>query len=376
VSLLDRRQFTIATAAACLAARFSGAGAVAADPTPNQHLLDLLGMIPTGAFGGTTLSSQTATYADLAGQLKVVGVKTPVDLNDAAAAHAWIAAVRGMAGPSALTNALLPDWKTTFGFEVLDIDQSLEFGMPPLVVTAYRGRFKPEAIGTALKASGYTSIDQPGAVVWSLSEDEKISVSNPANRLALARMNNVALLGNDVLLAAPRLDALKAMLAAVAKTAPSMAADKDLSALVNATKVGLASCLFVSGDSVSMKPGPVKTILGGISFGPAIAPDAATPVSASSRQSTSADLAKMELTLLLNNAADSKALAASIDAGLKTGTSSVTNAPYADYFSDWKIALVANAPIVTVELTFAAGHAPASWSKFIYSRDLGFLSGS
>ena len=317
MTLLDRRQFTIAAAAACIAARFSGTAVVAAEPTANQPLTDLLGMIPSGAIGDAKLSSQTSVYADVAGQLKAVGVKTPVDLNDDAAVRAWVAAVRGLAGPSALTNALLPDWKTTFGFEVLDIDQSLEFGMPPLVVTAYRGRFKPDAIGAALKASGYKSIDQPGAVVWSLAEDEKISVSNPANRLALARMNNVALLGSDVLLAAPRLDALKAMLAAVAKTAPSMAADKDLSALVNATSVGLASCLFVSGDSVAAKSGPVKTVLAGISFGPAVAPDAATPVSASSRQSATADLAKMELTLLLNSAAGPKALATSIDAGSK-----------------------------------------------------------
>jgi hypothetical protein len=183
------------------------------------------------------------------------------------------------------------------------------------------------------------------------------------------------LIGNDLLLAAPRLDALKAMLAAVAKTAPSMADDKDLTALVTATKVGLASGLFVSGDSVVAKPGPVKTILAGITYGPAVAPTEATPVTASSRQTTSADLAKMELTLLLNDGADATALSKSIDAGLKSGKSVVTNSPYADYFSDWKIALVSNAPIVTVELSFAADHAPATWSKFVYNRDLGFLSG-
>jgi hypothetical protein len=374
VTQLDRRQFMLA-AALVAAARLPVADAIAAETALNQPLTDLLGMIPTGRFGETTLSSESTVYADMAGQLRAVGVKTPVDLNDDAAKHAWTAAVRGLIGPQALTYALVPDWKTTFGFEAFDIDQSLEFGAPPLVLTAYRGRFKPDAIGAALKAGGYKSIDQSGAVVWSLWEDEKISLDKSANKLALARMNNVALLGDNVLLAAPRLDALKAMLAAAAKTGPSMAADKDLGALVTGTTAGLASGMFVSGDSVTMEPTPVKTILAGITYGAAVPPDQATPVTASSRQTDGVDLAKMELTLLLNDSADAKTFSKSIDAGLKTGISVITNSSYADYFSDWKIALVSNTPIVAVELTFAADHAPATWSKFVYNRDLGFLSG-
>lgn len=371
MTLLDRRQCLLG-AAAVFAARFTHAGALAAETSTNQALLDLLGMIPSGPIGDTALSKQTATFANIAGQLKAVEAQPPADLGDETALHVWTTAMRGMAGPESLQWALTPDWKTTFGFEVFDIDQSLEFGMPPLVLTAYRGRFMPDAIGAALKVSGYKPIDRADAAVWSLAEDATISFDNPANHLALSRMNNVAVIGTDVLLAAPRLDALKAMLDTVASKRPSMAANADLAALVKATTVDLASGLFVSGDSVAGAATPVKTVLAGITFGAAVPPEASTPVSAFARQSTVA-LAKMELTALTARKTDAVALSKSIDSGLRTKKSQVTQEPYTDFFSDWKIGLFEDDAIVTVELTFASGHAPASWSQFISQRDLGFL---
>ena len=367
---LNRRAFTLGVAAAVVAAGFGGEGTLAADPAPNQALIDLFKMIPSNTIDVTKISGQIAAYADVAGQLKAVGVTAPVDTNaPAAQVKAWSIAVNALAAPSAMIQAFNPDWGKTFGFEVFDIDRSLEFGEPPLILTAHRGRFKPDRIGAALKLNGYKSIKRSDAVVWSLHEDETISVDNPANRLALARMNNIALIGNDTLLAAPRLDALEAMLDAIAGNQPSAAADKAIAALLNGIRNPLASCIIASGDSVVEKPGDIEMVFGGVTFGASVAPES-TP---SSSNRNYPDAVKWDLAVLMKSETSAKTLFDSLDSNLKTGKSLATKQPYTDFFSDWKIDLLSSTSIVTVEFTFVPGRSAGIWVRFFYQRDLGFL---
>jgi hypothetical protein len=369
MTTLDRRQLLLGAAGVAAAWALPCSGAFAAEPGVNQPLAELLAMIPAETIDVSTLSGQIAAFANIAAQLTAVGASAPTDLTDASAIAAYAKATQAMAGPQAIQHALNPVWQTTFGFSVFAIDQSLEFGQPPLVLTIYRGRFKPTAIGAALTASGYKTIDHSGAKVWSLSEDESISITNQANRLALARMNNVALMGTETLIGAPRLDALQAILTTISGKATPVAANAEIDALVEAAPVELGGCLLLSGDSISGAI-PIKMALSGVTLGPETAPEGP----GSSGQP--AKVAKWEWVLLTGSPADAAALGASIEAGLKSGVSSVTNRPYTAFFATWTVGTDAKSPMATLELKFAPGLRASGWKSFIANRDLGFLTGS
>src|ERR1700712_1822657 len=103
MTFLTRRHFVLSAAAAIAVTRAPGSLAWAAEAAPNQALLDLLAMIPADKFNLATASGQIATFADVAGQLKAVGVTAPADTsaNDSAIRN-WSMATQGLAGPDAI----------------------------------------------------------------------------------------------------------------------------------------------------------------------------------------------------------------------------------------------------------------------------------
>ena len=365
---LDRRTLGLGVAAS-VAARFAGASVFAAEQPPNRTFIDLLGMIPASA--ASVAPGQLAAFADIAGQLAAAGVTPPAGPNASAGViDAWTGAVRALAGPSITDRGGSTEWLATFGFDVFAIDQSLEFGELPLALNVFRGRFNSKDIGSALQRSGYTEVDRPGAAVWSLHGDESISLDIPANRLALARMNNVASVGDRLLLAATRLDALDAMLETIAGKRPSMASDGEMLALLRGVPNPLASCLILTGDAVLLNPRDVKLLLAGVTYGAAGAPRHPPAAPGGERPSH----AKWDLAVLTTSEASAAALAAAIPANLRSGRSLATQAPLTDYFSDWTVEALSNEPIVTVEITFAPDRDASLWLRFVSQRDLGFLS--
>src|SRR4029450_9540929 len=85
-------------------------------------------------------------------------------------------------------------WSAFFGFDATQVDRSVLVGETPLTVAIYQGDFDEAAMRTPWEASGYQPIETPGALVYSLFEDQSISLENEVQRLVLSSMNNVALL--------------------------------------------------------------------------------------------------------------------------------------------------------------------------------------
>jgi hypothetical protein len=369
MTMLDRRQLLLA-AATLAGAALPRTIALAADATANQPLLDLLAMVPKGVADPPSDAGQIAVFANPAAQLKALGVAVPTDIKDKTQLQPWIDATRGMAGPSAMAFALAADWRPTFGFSLLDVDESLEYGAPPLVLTIYRGRFNRSEIDAALTASGYKTLDEAGTRVWSLSEDESIDPKNAANRLVLARMNNVALPDDGTLLAAPRLDALRAMLGAVSGGATPVATNDALQSLATAIPAELVTALILNNEGIGPSS-PAKLAVTGLTAGAVMSSEG--PASSGH---AAARLAKWEWALLTGSSSEAAAFAKSIDAGIKTGTSSASRQPYTDFFKSWTAEPVANSPIVRLEIEFPSGVMAQRWQQMVYRRDLGFLSGS
>lgn len=371
MTTLDRRQLLLATAATLAGAAFSPrAASLAADAPANQPLLDLLALIPEGIADPSESAGQIAVFANLAAQLKALGVSVPTDVKDKNQLSPWLDATRGMAGPSAMAFALAADWRPTFGFSLLDVDESLEYGAPPLVLTIYRGRFNRTEIDAALTASGYKTLDEAGARVWSLSEDESIDPKNAANRLVLARMNNVALLDDGTMLAAPRLDALQAMLGDRAGSASPVAANDDIQSLATAIPIELVTALLLNNEGIAPSS-PAKLALTGLTAGSVTASEGPT-----SSGHAAARLAKWEWAMLTGSPSEATAFAKTIDAGIKNGKSVANQQPYTDFFKSWTAEPVADSPIVLLEIEFPSGIMAQRWQQMIYRRDVGFLSGS
>jgi hypothetical protein len=238
------------------------------------------------------------------------------------------------------------------------------------VLTIYRGRFNRTEIDAALTASGYKTLDEAGARIWSLSEDESIDPKNAANRLVLARMNNVALIDDETMLAAPRLDALRAMLGAASGSASPVAANDDIQSLATAIPVELVTALLLTGEGIGPN-NPAKLALTGLTAGSVTASEG--PASSGH---AAARLAKWEWALLTASPSEADAFAKSIDAGIKNGKSAANQQPYAEFFESWTAAPVADSPIVRLEIEFPSGIMAQRWQQMIYRRDLGFLSGS
>lgn len=359
---LDRRRLLTA-AVALSAAPLLDRTAFAAD-APNQTLTDLLAMVPANVIDAAESTGVAAYYADLAGQAAALGAKKP-DVNNKASMTAWIKATSGLAGPSAMAYALSPDWIPTFGFSLFDVDQSLEAGEPPDMVTIYRGAFDANAIGKALIASGYQTVDATGASVWSIAPDGSLDPSKTAIRLTVGRMNNVALIGGRTMIATRKLDLLQEVLATQAGTASPAAAESDLTEVLGATSENLASALLLTGEGIGSST--VKLALTGVT------PGSALPLNGPAASGVTEKRAKWEWTLLTGSSSEAAALATSIDAKLKTGKSVRVGRKFSDLFASWKTRAAGS--IVTLEIEFSSTTVGNLWTQMIYARDVAFLAG-
>jgi hypothetical protein len=84
--------------------------------------------------------------------------------------------------------------------------------------------------------------------------------------------------------------------------------------------------------------------------------------------------AQYEIALLLPNADAAETAARVATERLATMVSNRTLRPLTEYFSDWEARVLADVPVVVLELTFAPETFPNLWVQMIASRDLPFLA--
>ncbi len=310
---------------------------------------------------------QIAQYANPALQLATVGVTPPASIDDEEAVSLWARANWWMALPDPLrTRALLEDWPTVFGFSAFQVDQSIVIGEPPATVTIYRGRFDADELRAAWTATGYAEVDIDGAESYSLSEDGSMDLSSPVGQLALAQMNNAAILPDGTLLFSPTLEQLRAMVAAALGEAATLAERPEVASLMAALDPTVISGYVVPGNALRATPADLlgqrgtpeqiaaieeqlAEVDGDLEPMPhprlaAITITAGGPLPQLSDESLSTPMPDVPLAhdliaLVMDDRAAAEAAIPIVEARLKNGMSFATNQPYSDFFSDWELSV-------------------------------------
>jgi len=336
-----------------------------------------------------------ATFADLAAESIATGVTRPAGIADDQQLRTWLKAMYPLALPSQLGNyALDPRWVEFTGFDITQVDQAAEIGEPPAIVSIYSGRFDRETILGAWKKAAYKELEPGDTAIWSISEDESFSIDNPVQQLLLSRHNNAAMIGDDLVIFAARLDLLKDAIAAATGEAPALGQNPLVAELMSASPTVVTGAL-VSGGSLMWSLDP-SIILGsssseeaataiaeqmsGPQFPPILLgmigitgggplpmpsdPDA-TPV-------PTPETATVEIALLMPSsdaAADAIAIA---EDRLETLNSFSTDVPYRTYFPSWKGSVAPDAPVALLSLELGKA-STMIWSQLLFNRDLGFI---
>lgn len=90
------------------------------------------------------------------------------------------------------------------GFQPLGVDQTLLAGDPPTQLTLFRGGLDPDRLKVARTTSEYADeMSASGVAYWTIGPDGEFDVSNPVQRKMFAAFNNLAILGEDILVCAP-----------------------------------------------------------------------------------------------------------------------------------------------------------------------------
>lgn len=137
----------------------------AAETGTGGALLDALTRVPITA----PTPEATVSYLDQEALVAArPGAAQPASLEQALSAldegdpsaELWLAALMGAAGGDMALLGGLPqavEWPARLGFDLLDVERHLAFGVPPSDGAVLIGRFDPAAIAAAHEARGYTA---------------------------------------------------------------------------------------------------------------------------------------------------------------------------------------------------------------------------
>ncbi len=378
-----------------------------ASPSPitadtSGSLQSMLARVPASL--APTAAGDRASYANIAAQLNAVGVE-PRSGADEDGLDDWIPVISGLALPSSLgQHALNEQWRETFGFDVFQVDQTLQLGQPPDIVTMLRGNFDETELRAAWARNGYKDVDVEGTVVASLAPGPEIDFNSPVGRLAFGSMNNAVLLADGTLVFGANLDRIEAILAVEAGDAPSLAEDPSFADLLASAPEELATGLLIPGEALhtadadvvnqivgrltdeeidalateiastgdqSEAMPPVRLALLGITGGGSLS--AANADDAGGPDQSDQPEARIVIALLMANRAAAEQAAAVVLSRLEDGVSSDTSEPYAQFFPERSAEAAPEGPVVLVTLT--TGERPARVIfEMYYRRDLGFLA--
>jgi hypothetical protein len=372
--------------------------AIAQEATPPAGLAEpfasMLGLIPASATGSAA-NVQLATFADLAAQLDALGIAAPAVLDDSPAVDEWLAAVSPLAIADPFANFARVLGRDFIGYDLAHVDQTIQAGDPPDVITLLRGRFDHDAVAAAWTKNGYKLLKVDGVRVASLSEDESIDFNNPINKIVLARMNNAAFLSDGTLAYTARLDRLQAVIAAASVRAPALAARADVVSLISGIDRTLSSAMLLSGVALSATAQnppdlgspqslenafasvvaasgtmpPIQTgLFGQTPGGPLRIPVKVegTPVAVPSGE--------IVFELLLAEPGSAEQAKEVVEQRLPAYRSTRTRAPLSDYFASWKVRAIEDRNVLEIDFTPNDDRPIDIWVQMIANRDLGFLA--
>jgi hypothetical protein len=226
----------------------------------DSPLAAMLGRLPDRPLG---LDGAMVTYADVAGQTAALGVDAPRGTGGKEGGQRWIAAVLPLTLPQATSQYWAqPEWRETFGFDLYQIEQAVEYGAPPFGLTVLRGTFDPAELRAAWARGGYQPIDLGAGEAYAVREDFEIDFSDPGSRMALGYLNVVAIADDGTLIFSSTREGVRQALAATAGTQPSFAGRADVAPLLRAAPPDLVSALLVDSELLRAVPDPAGAFLG------------------------------------------------------------------------------------------------------------------
>jgi hypothetical protein len=242
-----------------LAARAEATSSPVPDGMDVSALAAMLRRLPNRQLG---LDGAMVTYADVARQTAALAAGAPREAGEEGRQR-WIAAVQQLTLPQATSQHWAqPEWRETFGFDLYQIEQAVEYGAPPFGLTVLQGTFDPVELRAAWARGGYQPIDLGAGESYAVREDFEIDFSNPGSRMALAYLNVVAIADDGTLIFGSTRDGVREALAATAGTEPSFADRADVAPLVRAAPPDLVSALLVDGELLRAVADPAAAFLG------------------------------------------------------------------------------------------------------------------
>lgn len=263
--MVSRRRFNQAALAAALsggvvpllAGGSAGAQEISGSPAAsagagvdgNAALVDLLAMAPDLLADPDWMSrGLLASFADFAVRLGALELAAPDSMDDAREDFPWREVTLPLAVPGTpFDHGFHEEFRDLFGWDVIEVDQTLELGQPPSVAMMLRGRFDPSAIQQAWTDQGYEMLDVQGQEVASLSAEGEVDLSSDIGRIALARMNNAAILPDGTLVYTPTLALMESVVATWREDAPSLGDRAEVRGLVDAVERPLSSAILIPG---------------------------------------------------------------------------------------------------------------------------------
>ena len=365
----------------------------AATPTPVQDALpSLLALAPASILNSADLPLWLV-FGDIAAQLAAGGIEPPKSIDDADGMTLWINASYPIAIADPFRSYALRLSRDLMGFDVTDIDQSLEAGSPPGVRTLLRGRFDREAVAAAWDAHGYRISEINGVTVATLFETAEIDLSNEISRIALSRMNNAAFLPDGSLAYAPTLELMRELIAVANGEAPSIGQDDGIVTLLQSSAPTLASAVFFAGEELSVESQlpvdfnlddaasaelmdllertdpmpPIAMGFVGITAGGPTKPDGGAPP-------VELPEATIVYRLLMSEPGSADDAVDVVLERLESMNSLKTNEPFIDIYELREASSIFDGAILGVDLRPAEGRSIAIWSNGLFARDLLFLA--
>jgi hypothetical protein len=209
----------------------------------------------------------------------------------------------------------------------------------------------------------------------------------------LARRNNAAIIGSDLVMFAPTLDLLREAIGSATGETSALGAAPGVAALLASTPA-LASSAIVAGSAIQSLPvnlgdspeeiataiaeqqaqdqmPPVLMAMIGITpGGPLPTLDVTDP---DATPAPTPETATLEISLLMLTQEAAQQAIEIAGERLETAVSFQTNHPFTEIFASWDLSVAPDAPVARLSITLQ-NTLPNIWTKLLFARDLPFLS--
>lgn len=140
----------------------------------------------------------------------------------------------------------------TYGFSPLDVHQTLTTETPPNQVTYYAGGMDIDRLPAAWETAGYQHKQGAAGEYWTIGEQGEAMLDTPLGQISQGLLNNIAILDDDMVVFAPRLDLLQAIQSLATKGGASAMDIEAVATLLAAMPEEAVSAAALAGSAMEI----------------------------------------------------------------------------------------------------------------------------